>query len=80
MDIVERKRGDRRRLAWLIAGESDAMQRDRLRSVLRVLRGRPSLEVTDVVGRSRRFVQRWGYAYRNGGIEAVRGRAAPGRQ
>lgn len=80
MDIVERKRGDRRRLARLIAKESDAMQRDRLRSVLLVLQGRQALEVADVLGRSRRFVQRWAYAYRDGGIEAVRGRTAPGRQ
>ena len=50
MDIVERKGGDRRRLARLISKESDAMQRDRLRSVLMVLQGRQSLEVADVVG------------------------------
>jgi transposase len=80
MDVVERKHGDRRRLTRLIAKESDAMQRDRLRSVLLVLQGRQALEVADAVGRSRRFVQRWAYAYRDGGIEAVRGRAAPGRQ
>ncbi len=80
MDIVERKSGDRRRLARLISTESDAMQRDRLRSGLMVLQGRQALEVADVVGRSRRFVQRWAYAYRDGGLEAVRGRTAPGRQ
>ena len=80
MDVVERKGGDRRRLARLMSKESDAMQRDRLRSVLLVLQGRPALEVADVVGRSRRFVQRWAYACRDGGIEAVRGRTAPGRR
>ena len=37
MDVIERKRGDRRRLTRLIANESDAIQRDRLRSVLLVL-------------------------------------------
>jgi len=56
MDVVERKRGDRRSLTRLIAKESDAMQRDRLRSVWLVLQGRQALEVADVVGRSRRFV------------------------
>lgn len=61
MDVVERKRGDRRRLTRLIAKESDAVQRDRLRSVLLVLQGRQALEVADVVGRSRRFVQHWAY-------------------
>ena len=80
MDIVERNRGDGRRLIRLIAKESDAMQRDRLRSVLLVLQGRQALEVADAVGRSRRFVQRWAYAYRDGGIETVRGRTAPGRE
>jgi transposase len=80
MDIVERNRGDRRRLAGLIAKESNVMQRDRLRSVLLVLQGRETLVVADAVGRSRRFVQRWAYAYRDGGIEAVRKRKAPGRQ
>ena len=80
MDVFERNRGDRCRLTRLIAKESDAMQRDRLRSALLVLQGRQALEVADAVGRSRRFVQRWAYAYRDGGIEAVRGRTAPGRQ
>jgi|688.fasta_scaffold111801_7 transposase len=80
MDVVERNRGDRRRLAGLIAKESNVMQRDRLRSVLLVLQGRETLEIADAIGRSRRFVQRWAYAYRDGGIEAVRKRKAPGRQ
>ena len=80
MDISERKRGDRQRLARMIARESNAVQRDRLRSVLLVLQGRQTLEVTAAVGRSRAFVQRWAYAYRDGGIEAVQGRTAPGRQ
>ena len=39
MDISERKRGDRQKLARLIARESNAMQRERLRSVLLVLQG-----------------------------------------
>ena len=80
MDVIERKRGDRRRLTRLIANESDAIQRDGLRSVLLVLLGRQSLEVADVVARSRRFVQRRAHAHRDGGIKAVRGRTAAGRQ
>ena len=77
MDVTERKRGDRRRLTRLIANESDPIQRDRLRSVLL---GQQPLEVADVVARSRRFVQRREYAHRDGGIKAVRGRMAAGRQ
>lgn len=80
MDISERKRGDRQKLARMIARESNAMQRDRLRSVLLVLQGRQTLEVTATVGRSRAFVQRWAYAYRDGGIDAVQGRTPPGRR
>lgn len=76
MAVVERQRGDRRRLARLIAKESDAMQRDRLRSVLLVLQGRQALEVPKVVGRSRRFVQRWAYTCRDG---RRRGRGGNGR-
>lgn len=80
MDVVERKRGDRRRLSRLISKISDAMQRDRLRSVLLVLCGRQAIEVADAVGLCRRSVQRWAYAYRAGGIKAAHGRTAPGRQ
>ena len=58
MNISERKRGDRQRLTRMIARESNAMQRDRLRSVLLVLQGRQTLEVTATVARSRAFVQR----------------------
>lgn len=39
MDVTERNRGDRRRLARLITKESNAIQRDRLRSVLLALQG-----------------------------------------
>ncbi len=62
MDITERSRGDRRRRAHLIAKESDAIQRDRLRSVLFALQGWETLEIAGTGGRSRAFVQRWAYA------------------
>ena len=52
MEVVERKRGDLRRLTRLIEKESDAMQRNRLRSVLLALQGRQTREVADTVGRS----------------------------
>lgn len=80
MDIVERKHGERRKLARLAARDADAIQRDRLRSVVPVLHGRQALEVAGVVGHSRKFVQRWACAYRCGGIEAVRGGTVPGRR
>jgi len=42
----------------MITRESHAMQWDRLWSVLLVLQGRQTLDVTATVGRSRAFVQR----------------------
>ena len=40
MDVVKRKHDDQTSLTRLIAKESDAMQRDRLRSVLLELQSR----------------------------------------
>lgn len=59
MDVTDGNCGDRRRLVRLIAKESDATQRDRLRSVLLALQGRETLEIAGTVGRRRAFVQRW---------------------
>ncbi|MBM4022089.1 MAG: hypothetical protein FJ284_07595 [Planctomycetes bacterium] len=47
--------------------------------MLLALQGRETPEIAGTVGRSRASVQRWAHTYRDGGIEAVRGRAAPGR-
>ena len=80
MQIVERSRGDRRKLARMIAIEKDAQQRDRLRAVALALDGRETLAIVEQLGRSRAFVQRWAYAYRDGGIGAIRARTAPGRR
>jgi transposase len=80
MDVTERSHCDRRRLARLVDKEPDAMQRDRLRSVLLALEGRETLEVAGTVGRSRAFVQRLVYMYRDGGIAVARGRTASGRK
>jgi transposase len=63
----------------MIEAEDDAKQRDRLRSVALALDGRETLVIAETLGRSRAFVQRWVYAYRDGGIDAVRARTAPGR-
>jgi transposase len=80
MQIVERSRGDRRKLARMISIEGDAQQRDRLRAVALALDGRETLAIVEQVGRSRAFVQRWAYAYRDGGIDAIRAKTAPGRR
>ena len=79
MDVRCRADGDRERLAEMVRAERDAKQRDRLRAALLAIEGRPEPEVRRMLGRSRRFVQRWAYAYRDGGIDALRARASPGR-
>jgi transposase len=79
MDVRCRADGDRERLAQMARAERDAKQRDRLRAALLAIEGRPEPEVRRMLGRSRRFVQRWAYAYRDGGVDALRPRASPGR-
>ncbi len=78
MDVRCRDNGDRRRLVELVRSERDAKQRDRWRAALLAIEGRPEPEVRRRLGRSRRFVQRWAYAYRDGGIDA-RPRSSPRR-
>lgn len=79
MHVHERSRGDRQKLGRGIKAERDAVQRDRLRAVALALDGRETVEIAQTLGRSRAFVQRWVYAYRDGGLDAVRGGTAPGR-
>lgn len=62
-----------------ISREPSAKQRDRLRAVLGALEGRPASRIADQLDRSQDFVQRWAYAYRDGGIEALAVKRQPGR-
>jgi putative transposase len=63
----------------LIAKERNAVQRDRLRAARLSLDGRQAVEIAATLGRSRRFVQEWAYAYRDGGVEAIRAGTGGGR-
>jgi transposase len=72
MIIHEREPGDLERLRLMARAEKHAEQKDRLLSVAHAIAGRQTLDIADAVGRSRKFVQRWVYAYRDGGIDAVR--------
>jgi transposase len=56
--------------------QRDAKQRDRYRAVLLALEGRSAPAIAKILARSRRFVQRWVYTYRDHGLTAV----APERQ
>jgi len=72
MKIIERQDGDVARLQDLIRKERDAEQRDRYRAVTLAIEGASTKNIQKQLQRSRGFVQRWAYAYREGGIEALR--------
>lgn len=57
----------------------EAKQRDRLRAVELAIAGQPTLAIMAMLGRSRRFVQRWCCVYRDQGLDAVAPRKPPGR-
>ena len=79
MDVTFRQQSDSERLAELIGSQSNARQRDRLRAALLASQGQETLAIAAMLGRSRRFVQQWAYAYRDGGIEAIRPGKSTGR-
>jgi transposase len=56
--------------------QRDAKQRDRYRAILLALEGHDAPAIARSLGRSRAFVQRWVYAYRDHGFKAI----APKRQ
>ena len=71
MRIKERTQGDCDELKRRIKREPDAQQRDRFRAALLALEGNTTLAIADTLARSRKFVQRWAYRYRDKGIEAI---------
>ncbi|MGH2855770.1 MAG: winged helix-turn-helix domain-containing protein [Solirubrobacteraceae bacterium] len=79
MDVRERERGDGARLEDLVDAEPNAKQRDRYRVALLALQKEPTEEIMRMLRRSRGFVQRWAYAYRDGGIGALLPQKPKGR-
>ena len=79
MNVVVRQEGDLERLDGLITREQNARQRDRLRAVRLALDGKETLAIAGMLGRARRFVQEWVYAYRDGGIDAIKPGKSGGR-
>ncbi len=63
----------------LIRQATHAKQRDRLRAVALAIAGQPTLGIMQMLARSRGFVQRWCYVYRDHGLEAVAPKSPPGR-
>lgn len=70
---------DLKRLHYRIRKERNAKQRDRYRAILLALEGQSAESIMETLDRSRNFVQRWVYAYRDGGIDAVYPKRQTGR-
>lgn len=79
MDIKERDASDLETLQARARRETHAKQRDRYRAVVLALEGRKTAEIMEMLGRSKNFVQRWSYAYRDGGIEGIAAKRQSGR-
>jgi transposase len=79
MRVSEREAGDVAELRRRAKAERNALQRDRFRAVLLALEGEEAVSIAKALSRSRRSVQDWVYAYRDGGIDRLRPRPRPGR-
>lgn len=79
MRLTERAAGDVQELRRRTGQERDALRRDRYRAVLLALDGKEAVQIAGTLGRARRSVQDWAYAYRDGGIDAIQPRPRPGR-
>jgi transposase len=79
MRVTERRPGDVAELTRRARAEHNALQRDRYRAVLLALDGQEAVAIAAALGRSRRSVQDWVYAYRDGGIDDLRPGRSTGR-
>jgi transposase len=79
MNIREREPGDLKQLKGRIRKEKDADRRDRLRAVVLAIEGEEAPTIARLLGRSRRQIQDWAYAYRDRGIDAIHPPKAPGK-
>ncbi len=66
-------------LPQLVRTEPNAKQRDRYRAVLLALQGLSEPEIRLRLSRSRGFIQRWVYAYRDNGIGALKAKKPTGQ-
>lgn len=71
--------GDIEQLRQRSRQERNAKQRDRDRAVLLALEGHSAPAIARILARSRRFVQRWVYAYRSHGLDAIGPKRQSGR-
>lgn len=80
--VMEVSLGGRKDLSILrerVRQESNAKQRDRYRAVVLALEGRSEPEIRLRLGRSRGFIQRWVYAYRDQGINGLKAKKPHGQ-
>jgi len=79
LDIALHHPEDATELARLIRQATVAKQRDRLRAIELAVAGATTPTIMRTLKRSRGFVQRWCYVYRDHGLDAVRAQSPPGR-
>jgi transposase len=79
MNVSVREPTDLDELRKRIRQESNAKQRDRWRAVLLALEGMATAQIMAKLDRSKNFVQRWVYFYRDHGLERVRPKKQPGQ-
>ncbi len=79
MNVTLHHPEDLQRLGDISHKEHNAKQRDRYRAVLLALQGQTAEAIMNILDRSRNFVQRWVYAYRDGGIDAICPKRQTGR-
>ena len=72
MHISEQTPGDLKELRGRARKERSSEQKDRLMVVVLALKGYETAQIQETTARSRGFVQRWCYAYRDHGIEALK--------
>jgi len=79
MDVTAHGPEDLEELLQSNRKEPNAKQRDRYRAVVLALKGQTTQAIVHKLDRSKSFVQRWVYAYRDGGIQAIHPKRQPGR-
>lgn len=79
IDISLRHPEDAPALQQMIRQTPHAIQRDRLRAIELAIAGQSTPAIMQMLGRSRGFVQRWCYVYRDQGLPAVVPKSPTGR-
>lgn len=79
MDISLHHPDDATELTRLIRRATGAKQRDRWRAIELAVAGETTPTIMRTLKRSRGFVQRWCYVYRDHGLDAVGAQSPPGR-